>query len=325
MVYFYMYYRNFGYRDLSGLPRLYFHMTPEQLLTFAFVADAGNISRAAELLHLSQPAVSGQLRSLQDWFGEPLYRRSGHGIALTSAGERLAEQARQLRQAYSQARAVRDAWRDVASGSLRLGASTTPASYLLPKLVAGFRRRYPAVTVHLSDGNTSQIVQRLPLLDMAFIEGEVPAGLPADTAVHDWRQDEVVAVARADHPLAARRKATMQDLAAYSLVMREPGSGVRRLVEHAFQAAGLVPDVALELAGVEGVKQAVRAGLGVGFVSIMSMRHEDGSLAVLPVTPDGLKRTLSILLPHATAPARAAALFLEMCQLDLYDDEALAP
>ena len=86
-------------------------MTPDQLLTFACVADTGNISRAAQTLHLSQPAVSGQLRMLQEWFGEPLYRRSGHGIALTEAGERLAEQARQLRQVYRQAQAVRESWR----------------------------------------------------------------------------------------------------------------------------------------------------------------------------------------------------------------------
>ncbi|MFJ0885883.1 LysR family transcriptional regulator, partial [Bordetella bronchiseptica] len=256
-------------------------MTPEQLLTFASVADAGNISRAAELLHLSQPAVSGQLRMLQDWFGEPLYRRSGHGIVLTAAGERLAEHARQLRQVYSQAGALRDAWRGLETGSLRLGASTTPASYLLPGLVAAFRARYPAVGVHLSDGNTRQIVERLPSLDLAFIEGEVPAGLPADTVVHPWRQDEVVAIVRSDHTLAGNGAATLRDLAAWPQVTREPGSGVRGLVERAFASAGLAPAVGLELAGVEGVKQAVRAGLGVGFVSIMSVRHEDGSLATL--------------------------------------------
>ncbi|MCJ9711285.1 LysR family transcriptional regulator, partial [Bordetella hinzii] len=111
-------------------------MTPEQLLSFACVADLGNISRAAQQLHLSQPALSGQLRMLQEWFGEPLYRRSGHGIALTEAGERLAAHARQLRQVYGQARAMRDAWRGLETGSLRLGGSTTPASYLLPALVA---------------------------------------------------------------------------------------------------------------------------------------------------------------------------------------------
>jgi DNA-binding transcriptional LysR family regulator len=298
---------NIGNSDIDA-------MTPEQLLTFAHVAEAGNISRAAESLHLSQPAVSGQLRALQEWFGEPLYRRSGHGIVLTSAGEQLVEHARQLRHAYVQARGVRDAWRGIASGSLRLGASTTPASYVLPSLVAAFRARYPAVTLQLSDGNTSEIVQRLSLLDMAFIEGDVPSGLPADTAVHEWRADEVVAVVPADHGLVGRGSVSLEDLAAYSLVMREQGSGVRRLVERAFESAGLAPGVALELAGVEGVKQAVRAGLGIGFVSIMSMRHENGALVALRVGDHGLTRTLSILLPHASAPARAASLFLEMCR-----------
>src|SRR5690606_25487646 len=288
-------------------------MTPDQLLTFAYVADTGNISRAAGLLHLSQPAVSGQLRLLQDWFGEPLYRRSGHGVALTAAGERLAEQARQLRQVYNQAHAAREAWRGLETGILRLGASTTPASYLLPALVADFRRRFPAVSLHLSDGNTRDIVERLPGLDLAFIEGEVPAGLPADTAVHRWQQDEVVAIVRADHPLAAKGQARLRDLADLPLVMREPGSGVRQLVERAFEAAALAPAVGLELAGVEGVKQAVRAGLGVGFVSRMSMQYEDGSLAVLRLAPRPLPRTLSILVQHAKSSARVAERFLQAC------------
>ncbi|CAM4053933.1 LysR family transcriptional regulator [Bordetella muralis] len=288
-------------------------MTPDQLLTFAYVADVGNISRAAELLYLSQPAVSGQLRLLQEWFGEPLYRRKGHGVILTPAGERLAEQARQLRQVYQQAQTLREAWQGLETGRLRLGASTTPASYLLPGLVAEFHQRFPAVSLHLSDGNTSQIVARLPILDLAFIEGEVPAGLPLDTMVHQWRDDEVVAIARADHPLARHGVAHLQELVHFALVMREPGSGVRQLVERAFADEGLAPAVGLELAGVEGVKQAVRAGLGIGFVSLLSMRHEDGTLAVIRLLPQPLTRTLSILVPHSQTSARAAERFLESC------------
>jgi len=291
-------------------------MTPDQLLTFARVADERNISRAAVALHLSQPAVSGQLRALQAWFGEPLYHRSGHGIALTEAGERLAEHARQLRQSYEQARALRDTWRGVIAGTLRLGASTTPASYLLPALVAAFRAAHPAVGVHLSDGNTREIVERLPTLDMAFIEGEVPAQLPADTAVYPWRQDEVVAIVGAAHPLAGASRLPLAALADEPMVMREPGSGVRRLVEQAFADAGHYPVAALELAGVEGVKHAVRAGLGVGFVSAMSMQHEDGTLAVVRIGSFTLQRTLSILVPHASAPSRAAARFLTACLND---------
>jgi len=288
-------------------------MTPDQLLTFSFVADMGNISRAAHALHLSQPAVSGQLKLLQESFGEPLYHRSGHGIALTPAGEQLAALARQLRQAYAQAQTARNEWRGLETGLLRLGASTTPASYLLPALVADFRHHYPAVTVQLSDGNTRDIVAMLGRIDLAFIEGAVPEALPADTAVHAWRSDEVVAIVHAEHRLAKRRCVTLAELASEPLVMREPGSGVRHLVETAFHAEGLNPEPELELAGVEGIKQAVRAKLGVSFVSELSMQHEAGWLIALRIGRRGLRRTLSILVPNAHASSRAARRFLDAC------------
>jgi len=288
-------------------------MLPEQLITFAAVADAGNISRAAQALHLSQPAVSGQLKLLQASFGEPLYRRHGHGIALTPAGEHLAAYARQLRQVYGQAQAAGSAWRGLMAGRLRLGASTTPASYLLPARVAAFRQRHPGVEVRIVDGNTRDIVAMLGRIDLAFIEGAVPESLPADTAVHAWGSDEVVAIVPAGHGLAARKTVALTALAGEPLVMREPGSGVRHLVEAAFRQAGLAALASLELAGVEGVKQAVRAGLGVGFVSALSMRHEDGALVALAIGSDGLRRTLSILVPHAQTSARAAQQFLGDC------------
>src|SRR5690606_28152894 len=120
-------------------------MTPDQLLTFAVVAELGNISRAADALHLSQPAVSGQLRLLQDAFAQPLYRRVGRGIQLTPAGEELAGLARQLRQTYDRARWLREAMAGLQTGSVMIGASTTPASYLLPYQVADFRSAYPTI------------------------------------------------------------------------------------------------------------------------------------------------------------------------------------
>ena len=123
-------------------------MTPDQLITFAAVAEHRNISRASVALHLSQPAVSGQLRQLQDEFGEPLYLRDGRGVRLTPAGEQLASYAARLRDTWRQAHAYRDALRGMERGTLRIGASTTPASYLLPYLIAAFQRRYPDVTLH---------------------------------------------------------------------------------------------------------------------------------------------------------------------------------
>jgi DNA-binding transcriptional LysR family regulator len=291
-------------------------MTPDQLITFAAVAEHRNISRAAVALHLSQPAVSGQLRQLQDEFGEPLYQRDGRGVRLTPAGEQLANYATRLRETWRQAHAYRDALRGLEQGTLRIGASTTPASYLLPYLIADFHRRYPDVTVHTADGNTAEIVGALGSVDIAMIEGPVGADLPPDTAVHAWREDEIVAIVPRSHPLAQAGEGGRAELAAFGahpLVLREAGSGVRQIVERAFARAGVPMRVVLEIAGVEGVKEAVRAGMGIGFVSAMSMRHENGALCLLSLSPEPLTRRLSILVPFASAPSRVVEQFLALC------------
>jgi DNA-binding transcriptional LysR family regulator len=296
-------------------------MTPDQLITFAAVAEHLNISRAAVALHLSQPAVSGQLRQLQEEFGEPLYRRDGRGVRLTPCGRQLAEYAKHLRETYRQAHAYRDALRGFARGTLRVGASTTPASYLLPYLIAEFQRRFPDVSIETSSGNTAEIVGSLDQLDIAMIEGPVGMDLPHGTGVHPWREDEIVAIVPRAHPLASRagRKtatSTFAELGSYPVVLREEGSGVRQVVEQAFKEAGVTTRVALVVAGVEGVKEAVRAGMGVGFVSAMTMRHEDDALLRFSLSPRPLTRRFSILVPHEGAPSRVAASFLELCLAD---------
>lgn len=285
-------------------------MTPDQLITFSHVAEHQNISHAAVVLHLSQPAVSGQLQALQTSFGEPLYHRQGRGIALTPAGQRLVVIANQIRDAMRQARAQKSAAQALETGLLRIGASTTPASYLLPEVVARFRRQHPGVAVQLVTGNTSEILTRIPELDLAVIEGEPDTNQLAKYTAIRWQTDEVVAVLRRDHPLAARSCLKLSDLADQSLVMREDGSGVRHMVMRALGQIGVFPPDYLELAGVEGIKQGVRAGLGVGFVSRLSLSHENQELIGVPLAP-ALIRTIRILLPQAPQQSRAAQVFIE--------------
>jgi DNA-binding transcriptional LysR family regulator len=291
-------------------------VTPDHLLTFAAVAEHLNISHAARALFLSQPAVSGQLRLLQEEFGEALYRREGRGIVLTAAGRQLALHAERMRGDFRQALAFRDALRSLEAGHLRIGASTTPASYLLPALIAEFHKRYGGVTIATRYGNSAEVLAALPELDIALIEGTVGENLPPGTSVHRWREDEIVAVVPASHPLAARpeRQVRLDELADYLLVLREVGSGVRQTVERAFAREGVMMRIAYELAGVEGIKEAVRAGMGVGFVSAMSMRHEDGALVALSVDgPHRLTRYLSVVVPHGAAPLRATERFVALC------------
>ncbi|MFJ4109989.1 LysR family transcriptional regulator [Pseudomonas sp. NPDC089758] len=288
-------------------------MTPEQLITFATVAEHGNISHAALALHLSQPAVSGQLKLLQDAFGEPLYQRAGRGVRLTAAGEQLLAHAERLRETFRQAQALRDAMRGLERGTLRIGASTTPASYLLPYLIADFHAQYPEVQVSTLHGNTAEIVSALGNVDIALIEGPPGQELPLGTSVTPWREDEIVAIVPSGHPLANQSRQTLEALGSFPLVLRESGSGVRQVVERAFARSGVAMRVALEIAGVEGVKEAVRAGMGIGFVSAMSIRYEGGALQRLHIGPQPLVRHFSILLPHAATPSRAAARFMSLC------------
>jgi len=316
-------------------------VTPEQLLTFAAVAEYGNVSHAANALCLSQPAVSGQLRLLQESIGELLYQREGRGIRLTEAGRQLALHAQGLRDSYRQALAFENALRSLKAGALRIGASTTPASYLLPYRIAEFHRRYPEISLSTIDGNTAEIVAALTRLDVAFIEGAVPDGLAAGVGVYPWLQDEVVAVVPSQHPLAQRggQGATLAELAAFPMVWREPGSGVRQIVERVFVRAEVAVRGELELTGVEGVKEAVRAGMGIGFVSALAMRHEDSALASVrilvgsgedanlnkpsadaslnanpsPNHSNGLTRSITILVPHQEALSRVARAFLDIC------------
>lgn len=300
-------------------------MTPEQLITFAAVAEHLNISRAALALHLSQPAVSGQLRLLQEEFGEPLYQRDGRGVRLTPTGEQLAGYAARLRDTWRDSLAYRDALRGLERGTLRIGATTTPASYRLPYLVAQFHERYPHVKLETSSGNSTDVVGMLGAVDIALIEGPVGEQLPPDTAVHPWHEDEIVAIVPREHALASQSPTgagepmpsiTVEALAGWPLVLREDGSGVRQVVERAFARAGVPMRVALEIAGVEGVKEAVRAGMGIGFVSAMSMRHENGALRQIRLGPEPLARRFSILVPHAGAASRVAQRFLELCLAD---------
>ncbi|RKP51794.1 LysR family transcriptional regulator [Pararobbsia silviterrae] len=325
-------------------------MTPEQLLTFAAVAEHRNISRAARALFLSQPAVSGQLKQLQDELGEPLYHRDGRGIALTEAGRQLALHAQRLRTDYREALAFRDALRSLDAGHLRIGASTTPASYVLPYLISAFHQRHAGVTISTRYGNTAEVLAGIGELDIALIEGETGVPLPPGTALHEWKEDEIVAVVPLAHPLArrgapdgvrtsrassassasstsgasdpralrdesaARAEVPLDALAAHPIVLRERGSGVRQTVERAFERHALQMRVAIELAGVEGIKEAVRAGMGVGFVSAMSMRHEDNALVALSIAPpDRLTRHLTIVVPHGAAPLRAVDRFVDLC------------
>lgn len=236
------------------------------LHTFHRVARLRNFSRAAEELSLSQSAVSRHIEALEERFGLELFTRGGRGATLTEAGVRLLDYAeRILRLSEDAARALAEL-RDLESGRLSVGASTTPGNYLLGPVVAAYQERYPGIELRLDIGDSQSVARRLEEgeVDVAVLAGSAAtAGLSAEPCV----EDELLLVAAPGHPLVGKNEVRLEDLADTRLFLREPGSHTRHTVEEAFRARDFHPRHTRELGSTEAIKQAVAAGGGIAFLS----------------------------------------------------------
>jgi DNA-binding transcriptional LysR family regulator len=281
---------------------------------FVAVVDHGSFTRAAEALSISQSAASRAVQELERQLGLPLLERRARGVLVTDAGERLAAHARAI---FVHERLAEDALgelRGLRRGRLALGASSTIGIYMLPPLLGAYRRRYPGIELFLDIGNTQQIVAHLHehRLDVAYVEGPV-----ADTALEraPWREDELVAIAAPDHPLASRPIAA-RDLGGAPFVLREAGSGTREVMEQALAERGIAVQVVMELGSTEAVKQAVAAGLGISIVSRFAIQLELalGRLTVLPLADMTIRRQLTRLHLSERPVSRALVAWLEVAR-----------
>ena len=236
------------------------------LRSFVLVADAGSISGAARASFASQPALSKAVRELEKQVGLPLFERNARGVILTEAGALLHEHARAIFALERQTEMALTALRDLDGGTLRVGATTTLASYVLPSLLGAFRAQFKGVTLRLERDNSRGIEAKLAdyALDVAFIEG-TPAH--PNLVGRAWREDEVVLICAPAHPLAARELVWPAELRDQNWIVRESGSGTREWVERALQPFDLPPPDAWEIGSAEAIKSAVASGLGIAFVS----------------------------------------------------------
>lgn len=280
------------------------------LRVFAAVAEQRGFSRAAVALRISQPAVSKAVRQLERRIGVPLLERAGRASRLTAAGEQLAARARELFAVETAAEEELRALRGLEAGSLRVGASTTVATYLLPPILARFHDAHPAIALRVVSANTRTITRALleRRLDVALVEG--PVEHPRVRA-RRWRSDELVLIAPPDHRLVSRRSVDVHELTAERFVVREAGSGTREVAERALAKSGVRPAVGLQLGSTEAVKQAVAAGLGLAIVSRYAAEDQLalGSVALVRLRGVELERTLSELRLEGREPSAPAAAF----------------
>lgn len=283
------------------------------LRIFTSVAEQGGFSRAAAALRLSQPAVSKSVRELEREVGAPLFERGGRTPRLTESGVLLFARARELFAVERSAEEELRVLRGLEGGVLRVGASTTVITYLLPPYLARFRAAHPDVVLKVASANTRDIARALleRRLDVALVEGPVE---DARIQVVSWRDDELVVIGPPDHPLARRRRVALEELARESFIVRERGSGTRRVAEQALNERGVTLRVGMQLASTEAIKQAVVAGLGLAIVSRAAIADQLalGRLAVIPLRDVSLHRALTELRLSGRVPTAAAVAFRSM-------------
>lgn len=294
-----------------------------RIRVFRAVAHHLNFSRAAEELLLTQPAVTQQVKALEDELGVPLFERGGGRIALSEGGKALLPYADKMKELSDEAaEAVAGAFGQHA-GELALGASQTIGQYLLPNFIAGFRRTNPRVRVTARSGNSDQMLEALLAreIHIALIEGPERR---KDIHIEPFMDDHMVLVVPAAHEWA-NSEVALDDLKGQPLLMREFGSGSRRVVEQALAAAGLKTRdliVSMELDSTEGLLNAVEAGLGVTFVSRWAVRNQLslGTLKLARVRGLKLARRFSMAYPAGPEPTGnvgAFRSFLRSSALDI--------
>ena len=240
--------------------------TLRQLKVFEAVARHLSFSRAAQELHLTQPAVSMQVKALEDLAGLPLFEQLRRKTYLTDAGRELLSRTRAVTREIAAAEEALGAMRGTTEGRVTIALVST-AKYLTPPLLAGFLKAHPRVTLKLAVDNREAVVAKLAANDVDFaIMGTPPQGRGMVAA--PFARHPHVMIAAPTHPLAGRRRIPLARVAAETFIIREPGSGTRGLLERLFAGAGLPLNVSMEMASNETIKQAVQAEMGVSFLSL---------------------------------------------------------
>jgi LysR family transcriptional regulator, low CO2-responsive transcriptional regulator len=289
--------------------------TFRQLSAFAAVARLGSVSRAAGELHLTQPAVSMQLKLLEESAGAPLLERDGRGVRVSQAGELMAAYAGRILELWRECGDEMAAQRGVFAGTLRVGAVTT-AEYLLPPLLVAFTSARPGVKVQLRVGNRDEIVHMLAgqEVDLAIM-GRPPHELK--TVATAFATHPMAFLATPGHPLMTQGDVTLASLAGANLLVRERGSGTRTTLERLYKDAGVALRIGSEMSSNEAIKQMCAAGFGAAFLSLHTCGLELRArlLALIPMPDNPIERDWFVMHLASRRLPQVATAFSEFLAL----------
>jgi DNA-binding transcriptional LysR family regulator len=282
------------------------------LLAFFEVARAGSVSGGAERLRVSQPAVTREIRELEERLGLTLFDRLPRGVALTEAGALLFDYAERIFALSGAAQAELKELAGLSAGHLNIGASATVGAYLVPDMIARFNVSHPKVGIDLAVTNTDHVEQSLRdhTVSLGFVEGPYD-----DSAVHTHPigADEIVAVAARGHPRAGQRLSA-SDLATRVVILREPGSGTRAVVEEAYARIGLRIEPLMSISDTVAIKRMLLAQNAIAYVSSLSVKDEvgRGDLCVLEVRDLRIQRPLNMVWLKGRTLSPSTQAFVEL-------------
>ncbi len=289
-------------------------LTFHQLHIFYTVALKGSFSAAAQALHMTQPAVTMQIQSLEDYYGTKLFQRSTKRIEITDAGKTLLPLAEQSIELMKKTDVAMSKFTHMLQGRLVLGASLTIGEYILPRLLGPFSKEYPHISVQLKVMNTTQLIDDIRSHQLTFALIEAPVQQP-DLHSEIVLNDELKLIVPSGHPLFDREEVSVEEVLEHPFVLREQGSGTRQVMEHELRARGFAEDrmkIVMELGSTGAVKSAVEAGLGLSILSPSSVKHEVtlGLMKAMEITGVRFVRHFYAIYSNTTILPISAVTFL---------------
>ncbi|MFD2759826.1 LysR family transcriptional regulator [Lentibacillus juripiscarius] len=286
----------------------------QHLHVFVTVAEKQNFSRAAEALHMTQPAVSQYIRTFEDNIGVRLLERTSKYVRLNKAGEMVYHHAKEIIGLYTRMQNLVDDLANKAGGPLSIGASYTFGEYVLPHIIAKMNEAYPDIRPTVSIGNTAEIADAVKRhqLDVGIVEGHFKDEELLQT--EPFAEDDMVVVASPEHPLAASpRRVSMEKLQEQTWILRELGSGTREAADTVFQKYGISPTSVMNISSTQPIKEAVGAGLGISLLSQWAIQKElqYGDLQIIEVSGLPFRRQFSIVTA-SLFQTKALQVFIEL-------------
>ncbi|MDM5331628.1 LysR family transcriptional regulator [Neobacillus sp. CF12] len=288
----------------------------DQLLSvFISVADKRNFSRAAEELHMTQPAVSQQIQLLEKYIGAKLLLRTNKSVKLTKAGEIVYLHAKEITGLYKRMSELVNELHNEPTGLLKIGASYTFGEYVLPHILAKLKIQFQNIVPSVQIGNTRDIAKAIISheIDVGIVEGEISN---TNIYIKTISTDQMYIVAGGKYPIYHNKEVTRRQVEQENWIVREEGSGTRDATEKLFQSLEIRPPKLMEFGSTQLIKEAVEAGLGISYLSELTVKKERllGTIQLLNVKGTPIRRNFSVITESPELHTKSMNLFIELIE-----------